>query len=214
LIKQAETEVTARLEGAFPLARLVLALLFQHSHAKLADVLMARIVKKCFWVTGFYPPTSLFNNDESAQKKALGHNVNSTEPLMGYAQRMTGIMSLCSAICALASSNPATPPCFQPSALWTLLVSLSALPLAALEPVPQLLETILYIAGKPLLRAFGKQWAKLWLCLLEQGLQGKQAAFNNKDVPWVRSSVVKLTLLLEDWKTKGIQDVPGSLPEP
>jgi nucleoporin GLE1 len=211
LIKQAETEVTARLEVAFPLARLVHALISQHNHAQLGDVLMARLVKKCFWITGAYPPRSRFP-DDAAHQKALGHNVQSSESLMAYAQRMTGIMSLYTAICAL--SNPSSPAHFHPSALWTLLVSLFSLPLSSLEPVPQIIETILFIAGKTLLQAYGKQWAKLWQCLLEQGIRAKKAEFNQKDAAWVRASIVKLTLLLEDWKTKGIQEVPGSQPEP
>lgn len=54
LVKQAETEVTAKLGTAYPLARVVVGLLLR-GHTELGDVLMARLVKKCFWVTGHFP---------------------------------------------------------------------------------------------------------------------------------------------------------------
>lgn len=55
LVKQAETEVTARLGTAYPLGRVVIGLLLR-GHDELGDVLMARLVKKCFWLTGWWPP--------------------------------------------------------------------------------------------------------------------------------------------------------------
>jgi nucleoporin GLE1 len=54
LIKQAESEVSAKAEAAFPLARVVVGLLLR-GHAALSDVLFARLVKKCPWVIPFYP---------------------------------------------------------------------------------------------------------------------------------------------------------------
>lgn len=54
LVKQAETEVTAKLGTAYPLGRVVIALLTR-GHTELGDVLMARLVKKCFWLTGHWP---------------------------------------------------------------------------------------------------------------------------------------------------------------
>lgn len=54
LIKQAETEVTAKLGTAYPLGRVVVGLLLR-GHVKLGSVLMARLVKKCFWITGYWP---------------------------------------------------------------------------------------------------------------------------------------------------------------
>lgn len=54
LIKQAATEVSAKQDAAFPLARIVLGLLLR-GHAALGDVLMARLVKKCPLVVPFYP---------------------------------------------------------------------------------------------------------------------------------------------------------------
>lgn len=61
LIKQAESEVSAKAEAAFPLARVVAGLLLR-GHGALGEVLFARLVKKCPWVVPFYPnkqPVSL-----------------------------------------------------------------------------------------------------------------------------------------------------------
>lgn len=55
LVKQAETEVTAKLSTAYPLGRVVIGLLAR-GHTELGEVLMARFVKKCFWITGWWPP--------------------------------------------------------------------------------------------------------------------------------------------------------------
>jgi len=54
LIKQAESEVSAKAEAAFPLARVVLGLILR-GHGALSDILFARFVKKCPWVVPFYP---------------------------------------------------------------------------------------------------------------------------------------------------------------
>lgn len=54
LVKQAETEVTAKLGTAYPLGRVVVGLLLR-GHTELGDVLMARLVKKCFWLTAHWP---------------------------------------------------------------------------------------------------------------------------------------------------------------
>lgn len=54
LVRQAETEVTAKLSTAYPLGRVVMGLLMR-GHADLGEVLMARLVKKCFWITGWWP---------------------------------------------------------------------------------------------------------------------------------------------------------------
>ena len=54
LIKQAESEVSAKSEAAFPLARVILGLLLR-GHAALGEVFFARLVKKCPWVVPYYP---------------------------------------------------------------------------------------------------------------------------------------------------------------
>jgi nucleoporin GLE1 len=54
LLHQAENEVLAKAEAAFPLAKLVVGLMLR-GHAALGEVLIARFVKKCPWVLPFYP---------------------------------------------------------------------------------------------------------------------------------------------------------------
>lgn len=54
LVKQAETEVTAKIGTAYPLGRVVVGLMAR-GHTELGEVLMARLVKKCFWITGWWP---------------------------------------------------------------------------------------------------------------------------------------------------------------
>lgn len=54
LIKQAEAEVNAHPEAAFPLAKIVVGLLLR-GHAMLGEVLFGRLVKKCPWVVPFWP---------------------------------------------------------------------------------------------------------------------------------------------------------------
>lgn len=47
--------MTAKLATAYPLGRVVIGLIAR-GHTELGDVLMARLVKKCFWITGYFPP--------------------------------------------------------------------------------------------------------------------------------------------------------------
>jgi len=54
LLHQAENEVLAKAEAAFPLAKLVIGLMLR-GHAALGEILIARFVKKCPWVLPFYP---------------------------------------------------------------------------------------------------------------------------------------------------------------
>lgn len=54
LIRQAEQEVAVKQDTAFPLSRVV-RWLIDGGHEKLAEVLMARLVKKCPWVLAFCP---------------------------------------------------------------------------------------------------------------------------------------------------------------
>lgn len=53
-IKQAENEIAAKADAAFPLARVVLGLLLR-GHAAFGQMLFARMVKKCPWVVPYYP---------------------------------------------------------------------------------------------------------------------------------------------------------------
>lgn len=136
--------------------------------------------------------------------------MTSQEPLLAYAQRMTGITSLYAAIIAVVESSIQLPDQYRPAALWRLIVSLLQPPLVGLEPTPQLLETIFSIVGPLMQSIYGRQWQKLWRCLKVEGLDSGRAGFNANNVSWCKASVIKLGLLLEDWQKAGIKPISGS----
>lgn len=55
MIKQAESEISAKPEAAYPLAKITIGL-FLRGHRALGDVLFSRLVKKCCWVVPYFPP--------------------------------------------------------------------------------------------------------------------------------------------------------------
>jgi len=54
VVKQAEAEVSAKADAAFPIAKIVIGLLLR-GHVAVADVLFSRFVKKCPWVIPYWP---------------------------------------------------------------------------------------------------------------------------------------------------------------
>ncbi|GAA6010532.1 hypothetical protein JCM10207_001349 [Rhodosporidiobolus poonsookiae] len=209
LVKQAETEVTAKLGTAYPLGRVVVGLMTR-GHVELGDVLMARLVKKCFWITGYWPPKQPGQADDAYQK-TLGHAPpTSSETLVQYGERMAGLVALYGAILSTSPLSPPQGPCpepnlafvpphFRPSAGWRWLVLMLRPPLVGLEPAPLLLVTFLEVAGQTLLELYGRQMAKLLECLLREGIREEKAGFAEK----AKSSRVRLMLALEDWEKKG-----------
>ncbi|GAA5939145.1 uncharacterized protein JCM15063_004440 [Sporobolomyces koalae] len=225
VIKQAETEVTAKLGTAFPLGRVIIGLLLR-GHTELGNVLMARLVKKCFWITGYWPSKQPGQSEESYQK-TLGHaNPNVGESNVQYAERMAGLVVLygsilqCSpleppqALAPSTSSSPGTPlshvpTWFRPSAGWRWLVLILRPPLVSLEPVPLLVTQFLQIAGPTLVETYGRQFNKFLEVLLREGLRDKKAGFNEKKS---KASIVRLELWLEEWEQSGqtrVEPVPG-----
>ncbi|GAA6036345.1 hypothetical protein JCM8097_001677 [Rhodosporidiobolus ruineniae] len=216
LVKQAETEVTAKLGTAYPLGRVVVGLLTR-GHTELGEVLMARLVKKCFWVTGYWPPKKPDQSQEAYQK-TLGHAPpTSSESLVQYAERMAGLVALYGSILSASPLVPPQGPCpeanlafvpphFRPSAGWRWLVLLLRPPLVGLEPTPLLLVTFLSVAAPTLLSIYGRQFAKLLRCLLDDGVRGSKAGFAEK----AKSSRVRLELWLDEWeKTGRVEEVKG-----
>ncbi|GAA6064581.1 hypothetical protein JCM10212_006465 [Sporobolomyces blumeae] len=223
LVKQAETEVTAKLGTAYPLGRVVIGLLTR-GHTQLGHVLMARLVKKCFWITAHFPSKQPGQTDEAFQK-TLGHAPpGSSETLVQYAERMAGLVALyasivsCSPLEAPQGPCPAenvanVPPQFRPSAGWRWMVMILRRPLVTLEPTPLLLVTFLEVAGPTLLECFGHQFEKYLELVLRVGIRdGKnEAGFNDKS----RSSRVRLELWLEEWEKNGeIKEIQGRSCDP
>lgn len=145
-----------------------------------------------------------------AHLKLLGYLPPSQqEQLMTYSARMAGLTSLYMSILSVAPLTAAVPVQFRPSAAWKLLIRLFQPPLVSLEPTPQLIEAILSVLGVRLSQLYGCQFNKLWCCLKVQGLDQNKAGFNPKSIGWVKATLAKLTLLLEEWQTKGISEAPG-----
>ncbi|EGG03034.1 uncharacterized protein MELLADRAFT_90528 [Melampsora larici-populina 98AG31] len=73
LIKQSETEVTAKPSTVYPLSRVVIGLILI-GYPELGQVMMARIVKKCYFVTSHRPIKFETESDELYGKR-LGYLV-------------------------------------------------------------------------------------------------------------------------------------------
>ncbi|BGP19435.1 Nuclear pore complex nucleoporin component [Rhodosporidiobolus nylandii] len=220
LVKQAETEVTAKLGTAYPLGRVVVGLMTR-GHAELGEVLMARLVKKCFWITGYWPPKQPGQSDESYQK-TLGHAPpTSSESLVQYGERMAGLVALYASILSTSPLSPPQGPCppanlafvpphFRPSAGWRWLALMLRPPLVGLEPAPLLLVNFLEIAGQAMLEVYGRQFAKFLEVLLREGIREEKAGFAEK----AKSSRVRLMLWLEEWEKGKVETAPGRVPDP
>lgn len=153
--------------------------------------------------------------DEEHQK-SLGHAPPSqAESLTQYSTRMSGLVALYSAILQtsplLAPQGPLPanalaniPSHFRPSAAWPFLTHLLLPPLAALEPTPLLLITLLEISSRNLAAIYGRQWQKFLECVLREGLRERKAGFSDKS----RSSTVRLELWLEEWEKRGVMEAP------
>jgi nucleoporin GLE1 len=179
LIKQAEAEVNAKPDAAFPLARIVLGLLLR-GHAALGEVLFARMVKKCPWVVSHYPERSvsaemlgfhpLTCQDQSREEyeKSTGRGLD--ESLAEYINRMSGILTLYFAILQTPLSSvvptlPAHPspvqllalvdPALRLPAAWRWLAFALFGPLPALAPTAQFVVCWIDVVGAEVARVYG-----------------------------------------------------------
>lgn len=161
-------------------------------------------------------------SDESYQK-TLGHAPpTSSETLVQYGERMSGLVALYASIIQTSPLDPPQGPCpsdrlanvpphFRPAAGWRWLVLMLRPPLIGLEPTPLLLVTFLEIAGEGLLEIYGRQLAKYLEVLLREGMREGKAGFSEK----AKSSTVRLLLWLEDWEKKGVvESAPGRQVDP
>ncbi|WOO78638.1 Nucleoporin GLE1 [Vanrija pseudolonga] len=213
LIKQAENEVSAKAEAGFPLARVVLGLILR-GHGAFAQVLYARLVKKCPWVVP-YLPSRAENQPREEYEKSTGRTAD--ESLAEYIARMSGIATLYFAILqtpigTLVPTVNAQPTPQQLSALipaelrlpatWTWLASILRPSLSVQKPVAHLIALLLDTDGSEMVRIFGVgQVGKL--------LDAVSAALDAGKIPGDSdASQARLRLLLERWQQK------RSLPPP
>ena len=214
LIRQAEQEVAARQETAFPLARLIMGLLLR-GHAALGDVFMARLVKKCPWVLAYIPERA--SQDEAVYRRRIGFKTPD-ETSQAYASRIVGIMALyfaciqtslesVMASAALPTSTQLSdaakhiPVELRPGRLWTWQSRSLTPPLVEQGLIVSLWCTFLEIAGPVSLQRYKRQGTKILSLLLEHGIYKKRLG-SKEDNEVQHAAFIRLTLILETWKMK------------
>lgn len=206
MIKQAEAEVTAKLGTAYPLARVTIGLILR-GHDAFADVLMARLVKKCWWIVAHRPgkPEGQSMDDYA---KVLGQKAGETP--QQYITRATGLVALYAAVAQVSPLEqpqvgqvaPATaaekvPGHLRPGALWTMLAALTKPPVSGLAQTPAVIHTVLLVAGRTMARTYGRQWTKLCGVLWTEGVRNSKLGTDDE-----RSARARLGIWLEDWEKK------------
>lgn len=223
LIRQAEQEVAARQETAFPLARVAMGLMLQ-GHDTLGEVFVSRLVKKCPWILGYLPerkPTM----EESVYRKQLGFKDDADESVHMYMSRMAGITALyfaclqtslenvaaCSGLptgVSLVQAAQSVPETLRASRLWLWAVRSTTAPLLCQPLITTLWCTFLEICGSAFLVRYGRQARKVLSLVLEQGVRGEQLGLteNSDDATRnaLRSARVRLQLILESWQNTGL----------
>ncbi|MCO5562938.1 hypothetical protein L7F22_016574 [Adiantum nelumboides] len=214
LIRQAEQEVAAKQDTAFPLARVVQWLLLE-GHVELGDVLMARLAKKCCWIISYCPPKKA-DQDEKTYAKILG-KADVDESSLQYTSRMSGIIAMYFAICQTSPSKPPSnqevdlsriPSHFRLRALWAWQARMVSPRMMEHTITPALFSVLIEVAGPVVLTGFGKQTSKLWKLIRIEGLQNGKAGFTKQQS--ANSARVRLELLLDEWiKTGKVEGATG-----
>ncbi|KAH9822163.1 GLE1-like protein-domain-containing protein [Melampsora americana] len=217
LIKQSETEVTAKQSTVYPLARVVIGLILI-GYPELGQVMMARMIKKCYFISAYRPLKST-DESEEAYKKRLGYVINSStdETLVQYGNRMSGIFSLYCAICQvdlndivpslknqtklenLAKVNDS----FKLYSLWTLFVNLIKSDITSSLIIPKLISTLIEVIHQRMLEVYGTQWLKLLKVLYLDGIKNQKGKFSWNEVG-IKPSLIQLESILEDLLERGI----------
>lgn len=222
LIKQAETEVTAKLSTVYPLARLVVGLILV-GYPELGEILMARLVKKCYFVAA-YRPMATEGMDEGEYRKLLGYkpeNSSQEETKIQYNNRMAGIVALFAAIkqtdlndVVPSLKGTTDPKRFQriPSELrldssWNWISTMLKPPMIGLTPSPRVITSFLEVSAGRLFEVYGIQFIKLLKSILHHGIERAEAHPTAKfswDDPDCKPSIFQLQGLLEDFLNKDI----------
>ena len=213
LIRQAEQEVAAKQDTAFPLARVALGLVIA-GHDRAGTVLMARLVKKCPWVLGYAP--SRDGLDEPSFRRRLGFKTPDESSQL-YSSRMSGICALYFAIlqlpiaeamrtARLPTSLPVeqlatrVPEALRPARLWSWQVRSLTPPHTHQPLVPALWCTFCEIAGPAALVRYGRQGNKLWKLLISGMREHKLGPSGGPEQDAVHAALVKLQLVLDAWE--------------
>ena len=183
ILKQAESEVSAKPDAAYPLARVVVLLLLQ-GHVAFGEILFARFVKKCPWVVPYYP-SRVEGQSREEYEKSTGRGTD--ESAADYIGRMNGILTLYLAIVQTPLdsllhamnttptpdqlANVITPPLRFPAA-WSWLAHALRDPLPALFPTATLITTWIERVGAEVMRVYGKgQVMKIFQAIMEEGVE-------------------------------------------
>ena len=190
----------------YALAQVVIALLCS-DHEELAEILMARLVKRCPYVLPFHPSRGSLTTEEFG--KLVGRKV--LEPSISYNQRMSGIVSLYAAIVQTSPSTvpnllsrPMTsqhiPPYFRPEGGWKWYAVILRPPLPLLDLTPLLLYHFLRITGERFHSLYGHQYIKVVQAIVTQGTNGDVVKWN-KDV---QGDLSKVKILAGGWLENGV----------
>ncbi|WRT64642.1 uncharacterized protein IL334_001576 [Kwoniella shivajii] len=218
LIKQAESEVNAKADAAFPLARIVMGLLLR-GHGALGEILFTRFVKKCPWVIPFYPNRPV-NQSREEYEKSTGRG--SDESLAEYISRMAGICTLyfailqtpLSSIIPTISAAPPTPsqlenliiPALRFPSAWTWLALALKDPLPILPPIAHLVSSWIEITAHEAVRVYGRgQMGKVWEVIEREGLSEGKIKGDSE------AARQRLRLMLESWRRGEVQLPSGRI---
>ncbi|KNZ49764.1 uncharacterized protein VP01_47g2 [Puccinia sorghi] len=219
VIRQAETEVTAKLSTVYPLGRLVVGLMMV-GYPEIGSILMGRLVKKCYFVVAYRPLPSA-GQAEAEYRKQLGYqpeNSSQEETRVQYNNRMAGLVALFAAIkqtdpSDVVPSLKGVPTLEQinriPAELrldssWKWFANILKLPFIGLTATPRVLVSFLEVAGERLVEVYGRQFLKLLEAILEHGISNPHPSLKfNWDDADCKPSIVQLQGLLEDFLYKG-----------
>ncbi|KAL5634301.1 hypothetical protein ACGC1H_006195 [Rhizoctonia solani] len=211
LLLQAETEVTAKLPTAYPLARLIW-LVVARGHAKLWEVFWARFVGRTGgWGVAVHLTRKAGTSDTEWRKitgrELEGKNDPDDKPptlenTSQYTDRIVGQLAL---YAALLQTSPipspiqldSIPPPFRLPKLWTWIARvLNSSELLSSPAAPQCLSVVLEVAGDRLAETYGAQFRKLMRSVGEvvtKGVGGESET----------GARVRLGLMVERWEKEG-----------
>ncbi|KAF8331480.1 GLE1-like protein [Cantharellus anzutake] len=212
-LKQAEEEVTAKPDTAFPLAHVFVGLL-EKGHFQLGNVFMAKLVQmSSHWVVGAVITRESGQSDED-YRIALGRRPESSgETTVQYIERLGGLVTLYAAILQTPyqSNLPAEqlhqiPTYVRLPRLWTWIIRLVNHPgLMADRAAPVILSCILEATGEVASAMWPRQMAKLRSVLLQKASEPEQPGSSLIGGPEGKAGRVRLKLLMEKWEKDGLR---------
>ncbi|CCO33533.1 Nucleoporin GLE1 AltName: Full=Nuclear pore protein GLE1 [Rhizoctonia solani AG-1 IB] len=217
LLLQAETEVTAKLPTAYPLARLVW-LVIARGHPKLWEIFWARFVGRTGrWGVAVHI-TRKPEMSDTEWRKIVGRELEgkndpddkppTLETTSQYTDRMVGQLALYAAHLQ-TSPLPAqiqlesVPPPFRLPKLWTWLARVLNSPdLLSSPSAPQCLSALPEVAGDRLCETYGTQFTKLMKAVGEVVAKGVRGEGET-------GARVRLGLMVERWEKEGKLGLEG-----